>query len=454
MDILQLKPYLKENETISPIENMLQGMKIYPDPYQSAAICDFEAEIDGKDKVRGVVKEAKQAALDYNQAIENNYPMSERYGSSSSSANDGKKLVPDDVKYSVGANYKLDLKVTCIMTSTIQSIESPSHLISTKLNSEDLDKPRAFLEYNLKTESNRLMLTLVPRFALNQIQTEVVFIIDRSGSMEGEPIKKAGQALELFVRSLPEDCYFNVVSFGSHHDSLFPKSQEYSQHSLDKAINLAKNLHADYGGTEIYHLIKWAFDDQLTNMTTALFLLTDDNIIIIITVLRIFTLGINDSVSHDLVESVARTGNGYAQFVTNNERMDKEISWVFTHPTNYFLTAKSSDGPITLPYSSVGPHGISKEECSFDDPMQELSDHDNNEKVKKKKVEKDAKERKKPKIEILLKFLVMMKDLNDECEICYDKAKKALTKFKDYNEENDKKVMDSVRKWMNDWIKE
>nr|CAG8554378.1 5925_t:CDS:2 [Entrophospora candida] len=201
-------------------------------------------------------------------------------------------------------------------------------------------------------------------------------------------------------------------------------------------------------------------------------------IIIIITVLRIFTLGINDSVSHDLVESVARTGNGYAQFVTNNERMDKEISWVFTHPTNYFLTAKSSDGPIfegkaihdyifkdyivnlgikynlMSKYTSVGPHGISKEECSFDDPMQELSDDDNNEKVKKKKVEKDAKERKKPKIEILLKFLVMMKDLNDECEICYDKAKKALTKFKDYNEENDKKVMVSVRKWMNDWIKE
>ncbi|CAJ0648549.1 11303_t:CDS:10 [Entrophospora sp. SA101] len=391
---------------------------------------DFEAEIDGKDKVRGVVKEAKQAALDYNQAIEDIclftqrtiiqcVPMfTERYGSSSSSANDGKKLVPDDVKYSVGANYKLDLKVTYYL------FRERFRLV---VESEDLDKPRAFLEYNPKTESNRLMLTLVPRFALNQIQTEVVFIVDRSGSIKGEPIKKAGQALELFVRSLPEDCYFNVVSY------------------------VEDNNHNNG--------------------------------------LRIFTLGINDSVSHDLVESVARTGNGYAQFVTNNERMDKEISWVFTHPTKLFLTAKSSDGPIfvaideqskesvtqkpvvrnipnkeirnlgslslfsskPLPYSSVGPPGISKEECSFDDPMQELSDDDNNEKVKKKKVEKDAKEHKKPKIEILLKFYHFNYLM---CEICYDKAKKALTKFKDYNEENDKKVMDSVRKWMNDWIKE
>ncbi|CAH1762629.1 3109_t:CDS:10 [Entrophospora sp. SA101] len=402
---------------------------------------DFEAEIDGKDKVRGVVKEAKQAALDYNQAIENNYPMCSnvqletykvirQYGSSSSSANDGKKLVPDDVKYSVGANYKLDLKVTCRMTSTIQSIESPSHLISTKerfrlvVESEDLDKPRAFLEYNPKTESNRLMLTLVPRFALNQIQTEVVFIVDRSGSIKGEPIKKAGQALELFVQ-------------------------------VD----------------EIVKLINQDVEDNNHNNG-----------------LRIFTLGINDSVSHDLVESVARTGNGYAQFVTNNERMDKEISWPPTKiaealnkkdikklsehnkvqqvsyniqkfiqviPIDHVTLTGSKIHTLAarklIDENSVGPPGISKEECSFDDPMQELSDDDNNEKVKKKKVEKDAKEHKKPKIEILLKFYHFNYLM---CEICYDKAKKALTKFKDYNEENDKKVMDSVRKWMNDWIKE
>ncbi|CAJ0921581.1 21626_t:CDS:2 [Entrophospora sp. SA101] len=51
--------------------------------------------------------------------------------------------------------------------------------------------------------------------------------------------------------------------------------------------------------------------------------------------------------------------------------------------------------------------------------------------------------------------VVMMKDFKDECDICYEKSKKALTtKFKDYNEENVKNVMDSVRKWMNDWIKE
>ncbi|PKY36077.1 hypothetical protein RhiirB3_533412, partial [Rhizophagus irregularis] len=137
------------------------------------------------------------------------------------------------------------------MTSAIQNIESPSHKISTEMNiegnpkiskitlteqitylekdfilvvkSKDLDQPRAFVEYNPETQTNCIMLTLVPKFSLNTTITELVFVIDRSGSMGVEPMKKAAQALELLLRSLPEDCYFNVVSFGSDYDSLFPK---------------------------------------------------------------------------------------------------------------------------------------------------------------------------------------------------------------------------------------
>ncbi|CAJ0921568.1 21621_t:CDS:10, partial [Entrophospora sp. SA101] len=232
--------------------------------YEAAAICDFEAEIDGKYKVKGVVKEAKQAASDYNEAVEKGYSaylleeqlsdvfqcsignlksnqtvvikityvtelkhdsenekirfvlptcIAERYGSSSSSpstitstANDGKKLVPDDVKYSGEANYKLDLKVNCRMTSTIQSIESPSHLISTELN----------VNGNPKTSN----VTLAEQ--ITYLEKDFVLVVKsedldkpRSGSMQGEPIKKAGQVLELFLHSLSEDCYFNVISFGS-----------------------------------------------------------------------------------------------------------------------------------------------------------------------------------------------------------------------------------------------
>ena len=53
-----------------------------------------------------------------------------RYGSSTSTSNDGKILEADTVSYSNKANFYLDLTVTCRMTSIIQNIESPSHTIS------------------------------------------------------------------------------------------------------------------------------------------------------------------------------------------------------------------------------------------------------------------------------------------------------------------------------------
>jgi len=44
---------------------------IYKFPiHEAAAICGFEAEIDGNRTVKGIVKEAQQAAKDYDEAIQ------------------------------------------------------------------------------------------------------------------------------------------------------------------------------------------------------------------------------------------------------------------------------------------------------------------------------------------------------------------------------------------------
>ena len=50
---------------------------------------------------------------------------------------------------------------------------------------------------------------------LDSVRGDYVFMLDRSYSMNGQRIKKAIEALIIFLKSLPEDCYFNVVSFGN-----------------------------------------------------------------------------------------------------------------------------------------------------------------------------------------------------------------------------------------------
>ena len=38
--------------------------------HEAAAVCEFEAEIDGQRKIKGIVKEAEEAAKEYTEAIQ------------------------------------------------------------------------------------------------------------------------------------------------------------------------------------------------------------------------------------------------------------------------------------------------------------------------------------------------------------------------------------------------
>ena len=55
----------------------------------------------------------------------------------------------------------------------------------------------------------------------------------------------------LFLKSIPDDCYFNIVRFGSSHKKLFKESVVYNQGNLDKAVQHTKSIRADLGGTEL-----------------------------------------------------------------------------------------------------------------------------------------------------------------------------------------------------------
>ncbi|CAG8529584.1 24204_t:CDS:2 [Dentiscutata erythropus] len=126
----------------------------------SITVCGFEAEIDGKKKVKGIVKEAKQAAKEYDEAIQQGhgaYLLEEElqdifqcsignitagqtiairitYVTELKHDTESENLVPDVVSYTYKTDYYLKLAITCGMTSVIQSIESPFHHISVELN--------------------------------------------------------------------------------------------------------------------------------------------------------------------------------------------------------------------------------------------------------------------------------------------------------------------------------
>lgn len=171
--------------------------------------------------------------------------------------------------------------------SAVKKVQSPSHPLSVNigttskepdadpsfqkatasltLNTTELDKdfvvqvvasnlgdPIALLETHPTIPNQRaLMTTLVPKFTLPADKPEIVFICDRSGSMGGQ-IPSLVAALNIFLKSLPVGVKFNICSFGSRYEFLWPKSQTYSQSSLDQATKHVATFSANFGGTEMF----------------------------------------------------------------------------------------------------------------------------------------------------------------------------------------------------------
>ena len=52
------------------------------------------------------------------------------------------------------------------------------------------------------------------KLPVNGSDFHFVFILDRSGSMQGDNIVVARKALQLFIQSLPIGCKFSIISFG------------------------------------------------------------------------------------------------------------------------------------------------------------------------------------------------------------------------------------------------
>ena len=165
---------------------------------------------------------------------------------------------------------------------------------------------------------------------MQTVKSEFLFIIDRSGSMSGERIKIAVNALTLALRSLPYDSYFNIVSFGNSFKFMHPTAVKADQNSITTALSKVATFRADMGGTEILNPLTACFHaPPVLNYQRTIFLLTDGDVSNAVDVVnktrekctlnqsRVFTIGIGNGVSDQFIKGVARAGNGGSEIIHN-----------------------------------------------------------------------------------------------------------------------------------------
>ncbi|KAF3693018.1 von Willebrand factor A domain-containing protein 5A [Channa argus] len=195
-----------------------------------------------------------------------------------------------------------------------------------------------------------VMVSLYPEFPQAVMSTvascgEFVFLLDRSGSMgcssnnskqQETRIGNARDTLLLLLKSLPMGCYFNIYSFGSTYESIFPKSVEYSETTMEEALKTVDTMDANLGGTEILRPLKHIYSQScIPNQPRQLFVFTDGEVGNTKEVLdlvkknsfshRCFSFGIGEGASSALINGLAKEGGGHAQFITGTDRMQTKV---------------------------------------------------------------------------------------------------------------------------------
>ncbi|MBA2355964.1 MAG: VWA domain-containing protein [Acidobacteria bacterium] len=285
--------------------------------------------------------------------------------------------------------YGLDLVVRLAMPGGITGAASPSHPVAVTLQDGQavvtlaaaeaaLDRdfvltvdapalrlPCAWAERS--DDATAVAVGFIPTFEARTSPTEIIFVVDRSGSMQGDSIAEVRNALQLCLRSMTDGCAFNIVGFGDTCEALFPESRLYDQASLDAATRHVAQLDADLGGTELRPALEFVLmQPAKAGLRRCVMLLTDGGVTNTDRVIglaaahrataRIFTLGIGSAASQHLVRGVARAGGGAAEFIHPGERIEGRVLRQFARllaPVMNDVRLEWVDGEVTSVPSEV-----------------------------------------------------------------------------------------------------
>ncbi len=173
---------------------------------------------------------------------------------------------------------------------------------------------------------------------------DVVFCFDRSGSMQGEKIEQARDALRFCLNSLNPEDRFGLLLFNDALDQYTPRLSPTDHVSIAGALRAVDAINAD-GGTFIYGALDRSLDlfegndrpkylvfltDGLPTVGT-----TDPDAILQLARTknnagaRVFTFGVGHDLNAGLLNDLAEQNNGFSSYVAPDEDVEVAVSNFF-----------------------------------------------------------------------------------------------------------------------------
>ncbi|MCB9057916.1 MAG: VWA domain-containing protein [Calditrichae bacterium] len=287
---------------------------------------------------------------------------------------------------SVIEKYRIKIKLNS--KQDLDNIYSPTHKISVdredansaviSFDENNTDADQNFvLFYSLSEKDiNGSLITFRPRtdrdgyfmffanpaFGKNSRQViakDVIFVIDVSGSMGGEKIEQAREALRFCVNVLDKNDRFEIISFSSSVHNFSGRLINADKDTKNNALYFIDNLNAN-GGTNINSALLKALKLKKTKdaRPTSIVFLTDglptegeQDVAKIVgnlqsapgKFIRFFNFGVGYDVNTWLLDNIATESNGSVTYVKPAENIEVAISGLFTKISSPLLTDCSID---------------------------------------------------------------------------------------------------------------
>lgn len=388
-----------EQVLYNPNAEQMEGSLLFPVP-RGAQLDKFSMEIDGKmveaellksGKARGIYEEIVRkmkdpALLEYADRDlfklrifpipghgQKRVTFSYTQVLKSDSGLIGYNFPLNTIRFSARPLKNVSVKVELESTQPLKSIYSPSHKVDVRRHGDDratigfetadakcdsdfelfykadTDELGAnLMTYKTGDDDGYFLMLLSPGASTKKhtvIPKDVTFVLDTSGSMQGNKIKQAKKALEFCVNSLNEDDRFEVIRFSTEVEPLFHELRKASDGSRKEAQDFIKDLQAT-GSTALDSALQEALKVRPKDSERpylVIFLtdglptigVTDEKTIIeharegSAGNTRVFCFGVGYDVNTRLLDRIAEETRAVTQYVLPEEDIEGKVSSFF-----------------------------------------------------------------------------------------------------------------------------
>ncbi|MBN2102792.1 VWA domain-containing protein [bacterium] len=272
-------------------------------------------------------------------------------------------------KFSSKPLESVKIEVDLSSPDPLKSVYSPSHTITTQ-KTDDYHAQITYQDENVTPDSDFLLyytvspdevgmhmltyreagndgfylLLAAPRVEIDSeeiINKRMIFVIDRSGSMAGEKIVQAREALKFCVHNLNEGDLFNIIDFDDQITVFESSPVEVETGIISTALAYIETLNAR-GGTNINEALLTGLNNmQEDTYSNMIIFLTDgqptagevDESRILANILsannknsRIFVFGVGYNVNTHLLDQLSEQNNGVSVYVSPDENIEIAVS--------------------------------------------------------------------------------------------------------------------------------